>query len=117
MWGSGLDLNYFFDHIKIFLLEYPSLSPTLFVLFHIVFAICLLPCSPMGLIAGALWGKWLGLGVSILAAFYRAVHDRFVVLNAKLEATGFKTSVSLDDGIRELIKGYTMTKNTVHGNV
>ncbi|MDB5763987.1 MAG: NAD-dependent epimerase/dehydratase family protein [Herminiimonas sp.] len=41
----------------------------------------------------------------------------YVVSNEKLEATGFRTSVSLDAGIAELIKGYTMIKNTQYGNV
>jgi len=41
----------------------------------------------------------------------------YVVSNAKLEKTGFNTSVSLEEGIRELIKGYTMTKNTQYSNV
>jgi len=41
----------------------------------------------------------------------------YVVSNEKLERTGFKTSVGLDAGIAELIKGFTMVKNTVHGNV
>ena len=41
----------------------------------------------------------------------------YIVSNAKLEATGFKTSMSLDAGISELIKGYTMIKNTLYGNV
>ena len=41
----------------------------------------------------------------------------YIVSNAKIEATGFKPSMSLDAGIAELIKGYTMLKNTVHGNV
>lgn len=41
----------------------------------------------------------------------------YVVSNAKLEATGFKTSVSLDAGIAELIKGYAMIRNTRYGNV
>lgn len=41
----------------------------------------------------------------------------YIVSNAKLESTGFKTSVSLDAGIAELIKGYTMIKNTQYGNV
>ena len=41
----------------------------------------------------------------------------YVVSNAKLEATGFTTSVSLDAGISELIKGYTMIRNSRYGNV
>ena len=41
----------------------------------------------------------------------------YVVSNEKLERTGFRTSVGLDAGIAELIKGFTMLKNTVHGNV
>jgi nucleoside-diphosphate-sugar epimerase len=41
----------------------------------------------------------------------------YIVSNAKLERTGFKTAVTLDAGINELIKGFTMVKNTVHGNV
>jgi len=40
----------------------------------------------------------------------------YVVSNAKIEATGFKTSFSLDEGIQELIKGYTMLKNYRYGN-
>ena len=41
----------------------------------------------------------------------------YVVSNSKIEATGFKTSHSLDDGIDDLIKGFTMIKNTRYGNV
>lgn len=41
----------------------------------------------------------------------------YIVSNAKLEATGFQTSVSLDAGIAELIKGYRMLKNSQYGNV
>jgi nucleoside-diphosphate-sugar epimerase len=41
----------------------------------------------------------------------------YVVSNAKLEATGFTTTVSLDAGIAELVKGFTMIRNTMHGNV
>ena len=41
----------------------------------------------------------------------------YIVSNAKIEATGYTTAVSLDSGIAELIKGYTMIKNAVYGNV
>jgi nucleoside-diphosphate-sugar epimerase len=41
----------------------------------------------------------------------------YIVSNAKIEATGYKPSYSLDFGIQELIKGYTMIKNTKYGNV
>ena len=41
----------------------------------------------------------------------------YIVSNAKIEATGWKPQVNLDAGIRELIKGYTMIKNTRYGNV
>lgn len=41
----------------------------------------------------------------------------YIVSNAKIEATGYKTSMTLDSGIAELIKGYTMLKNSQYGNV
>jgi nucleoside-diphosphate-sugar epimerase len=41
----------------------------------------------------------------------------YIVSNKKIEATGFNTEFSLDRGIEELIKGYSMIKNTRYGNV
>jgi nucleoside-diphosphate-sugar epimerase len=41
----------------------------------------------------------------------------YVVSNDKVERTGFRPAFSLDDGIRELVKGYTMIRNARYTNV
>lgn len=41
----------------------------------------------------------------------------YIVSNEKIEAMGFKTLYSIDDGVKELIKAYTMIKNSSYGNV
>lgn len=41
----------------------------------------------------------------------------YIVSNAKIEATGFRPQMSLPAGVRELIKGFTMLRNTRYGNV
>jgi len=41
----------------------------------------------------------------------------YIVSNAKIEKTGFMPAHSLDLGIQDLIKGYTMIKNSIYGNV
>jgi nucleoside-diphosphate-sugar epimerase len=41
----------------------------------------------------------------------------YIVSNSRIEATGYQPQVSLDAGIRELIKGFTMIRNSVYGNV
>lgn len=40
----------------------------------------------------------------------------YIVSNAKFEATGWKPQYTLNDGIRELIKGFQMFKRVTHGN-
>ncbi len=40
----------------------------------------------------------------------------YIVSNEKIERTGFRPRYSLDDGIRELIKGYVMLRNARYGN-
>ena len=40
----------------------------------------------------------------------------YIVSNEKIERTGFKPIFSLSDGIKELIKGYSMIKNQSFGN-
>lgn len=41
----------------------------------------------------------------------------YIVSNEKIESTGYKPERSLDIGIDELIKGFTMISNTRYGNV
>jgi nucleoside-diphosphate-sugar epimerase len=55
--------------------------------------------------------------------FVEAAHGKdpdqrnYIVSNAKIEATGFKPDHSLESGVAELIKGFTMLRNTRYGNV
>jgi len=41
----------------------------------------------------------------------------YIVSNEKIEATGYRPAVSLDQGLAELIKGYVMINNSRYGNV
>ena len=41
----------------------------------------------------------------------------YIVSNERIESTGFRPQYSLDNGIRELIKGYRMVRRTEYGNV
>jgi nucleoside-diphosphate-sugar epimerase len=41
----------------------------------------------------------------------------YIVSNARIAATGFKPEWNLDRGITELIKGFTILRNTIYSNV
>lgn len=41
----------------------------------------------------------------------------YIVSNQRIEATGFKPSVGLDQGIDELIKGYQIIRRNQYSNV
>ena len=52
---------------------------------------------------------------SLLKYFFP--NSKTIVSNEKIEASGFRAEFSLDLGIRELIKGYSMINNSRYGNV
>ncbi len=58
----------FLGWIQPILIANPVVAPLLFVVVHIFMAVLFLPCSPMTLMAGALWGGFYGLMISIVAA-------------------------------------------------
>ena len=41
----------------------------------------------------------------------------YIVSNARVAATGYKTEWTLDRGIVELIKGFTILRNAIYSNV
>ena len=41
----------------------------------------------------------------------------YIVSNARLATTGFKPEWSLDRGIQELIKGFTILRNGIYSNI
>lgn len=61
-------MTQFLDMIRDTLSHYPFVAPIIFVCVHIIMAASFLPCSPMTLMAGALWGSNCGLILSMIAA-------------------------------------------------
>jgi nucleoside-diphosphate-sugar epimerase len=41
----------------------------------------------------------------------------YIVSNEKIERTGYAPAFSLDDGIRELVKGFAMIRNSKYSNI
>ncbi len=48
--------------------HHPLAAPIVFILAHTLLAVCILPCSPMTMLAGVLWGGVEGVMVSGVAA-------------------------------------------------
>jgi uncharacterized membrane protein YdjX (TVP38/TMEM64 family) len=61
-------VEHFLVWIQPILLNHPLVAPIVFIGVHTLMAVFFLPCSPMTLMAGALWGGTYGLVVSICAA-------------------------------------------------
>ena len=41
----------------------------------------------------------------------------YIVSNERIEATGFQTTVGLDDGIAELVRGYQIIRRDQYSNI
>lgn len=61
-------MEHFLGWISPILLNYPLAAPIVFIGVHTLMAVFFLPCSPMTLMAGALWGGVYGLVISMVAA-------------------------------------------------
>lgn len=61
-------VEHFLVWIQPILFNYPLAAPIVFIGVHTLMAVFFLPCSPMTLMAGALWGGVYGLAISMVAA-------------------------------------------------
>ena len=61
-------VEHFLAWIQPILLNHPLAAPIVFIGVHTLMAVFFLPCSPMTLMAGALWGGVYGLAISMVAA-------------------------------------------------
>jgi len=61
-------VQHFLVWIQHILSSYPLAAPIVFVTVHTLMAIFFLPCSPMTLMAGVLWGGVYGIVISMVAA-------------------------------------------------
>ena len=61
-------VEHFLAWIQPILLSHPLAAPIVFIGVHTLMAVFFLPCSPMTLMAGALWGGVYGLAISMVAA-------------------------------------------------
>lgn len=61
-------VEHFLQWIQPILSNHPLAAPLVFVVLHTLMAVFFLPCSPMTIMAGVLWGGVYGLVVSMVAA-------------------------------------------------
>ncbi|MCK9637941.1 VTT domain-containing protein [Methylobacter sp. Wu8] len=89
---SGESLKQLVEHFLVWiqpiLVNYPLAAPLVFIGVHTLMAVFFLPCSPMTLMAGVLWGGGYGLVVSICAAMASSATTFFLsrsFLHGKIE--------------------------------
>jgi len=81
-------VEHFLAWIQLILLNHPLAAPIVFIGVHTLMAVFFLPCSPMTLMAGALWGGVYGLAISMLAALVSSATTFFLsrsFLHGKIE--------------------------------
>jgi len=61
------------EHLFAFLKSHPFAAPLLFVLIQAVLAALALPCSPVTVLAGLLWGVWVGLAYSLASSLVASI--------------------------------------------
>jgi uncharacterized membrane protein YdjX (TVP38/TMEM64 family) len=81
-------MEHFLGWISLILLKYPLAAPLVFIGVHTLMAAFCLPCSPMTLMAGALWGGVYGLVISMVAAIVSSATTFLLsrsILHGKIE--------------------------------
>jgi len=81
-------VEHFLGWINPILSNHPLAAPIVFIGVHTLMAVFFLPCSPMTLMAGALWGGAYGLAVSMFAAMVSSTTTFLLsrsFLHAKIE--------------------------------
>lgn len=89
---SGESLHQMVEHFLMWfqpiLIEHQLAAPIAFIGVHILMAVFFLPCSPMTLLAGTLWGGAYGLFISMLAAIVSSATTFFLsrsLLHCRIE--------------------------------
>ncbi len=63
-------MDYFIDYVHQILISYPFIAPIGFILVQMLMAMLFMPCSPMTILAGALWGAEYGLLISVFSSLW-----------------------------------------------
>jgi uncharacterized membrane protein YdjX (TVP38/TMEM64 family) len=61
-------MEHYLTYLQQVLFSYPLVAPIIFIIINILIAVFFLPCSPMTLMAGVLWGGVSGFLISMIAS-------------------------------------------------